>query len=74
MSEKIIFGIASVFVNPNYRRRGYGTRLMHKLARVLPEMHVGSSRPIGSIFNSEIGKDSYTKVVWPAGLSCEPLH
>ena len=66
ISENIVYGIASVFVSPDYRRRGYGARLMHELARVLPEMHVGSLRSIGSVLYSDIGKDYYTKVGWPA--------
>ncbi len=66
MSENIIYGIASVFVNPKYRCQGYGSRLMHELARMIPEWHVGSLRSIGSILYSDIGKNYYKKHGWTA--------
>jgi Acetyltransferase (GNAT) family len=65
-SENIIYGIASVFVNPSHRRQGYAGRLMHELASALPEWHVGSLRSIGSILYSDIGQGYYTKLGWPA--------
>lgn len=66
LSEKVVYGIASVFVNPTHRRRGYGTRLMHELARAIPKWHVGSLLPTASILYSDIGKGYYSKRGWPA--------
>ena len=66
MSEKMIYGIASVFVDPKYRHRGYGTRLLYELAKMLPKMPSGPLHSIGSILYSDIGKDYYTKRGWPA--------
>ena len=49
LSECIVYGIASVFVNPTHRRNGYCTRLMHELAKAIPEWHVGTLLSTGSI-------------------------
>ena len=35
LSECIVHEIASVFVDQNHRRQGYGTRLMHELAEAI---------------------------------------
>ncbi|KAL9046371.1 MAG: hypothetical protein Q9214_000782 [Letrouitia sp. 1 TL-2023] len=64
MSENVVYGIASVFANPDYRRRGYGARLMNELAKMLPKMHHGPLLSIGSILYSDIGKEYYTKLGW----------
>ncbi|KAI4160298.1 MAG: hypothetical protein LQ342_005890 [Letrouitia transgressa] len=66
MSENVVYGIASVFVNPDYRRRGYGARLMNELANILPKMHRAPLPSVASILYSDIGKEYYTKVGWPA--------
>ena len=66
VSESIIYGIASVFVNPSHRYMGYGTRLMDELSVVLSEWHMGPLRSVGSILYSDIGKDYYTKRGWSA--------
>ena len=66
VSESIIYGIASVFVNSSHRYMGYGTRLMHELGSVLSEWHMGPLRSVGSILYSDIGKDYYTKRGWSA--------
>lgn len=68
MYEGLIYGIASVFVNPLYRRRGYTTRLMHELSKMLPTLPFGSERPLGSILYSDIGKDFYAKRGWSSSL------
>ncbi|KAL9611613.1 MAG: hypothetical protein Q9167_003728 [Letrouitia subvulpina] len=70
MSENVIYGVASVFVNPDYRRRGYGARLMNELAKILPKMRRGSSSSVGSILYSDIGKGYYTKF----GLLAFPVN
>ncbi|KAI4212493.1 MAG: hypothetical protein LQ351_004745 [Letrouitia transgressa] len=66
MSENVIYGIASVFVNPDYRRRGYGFRLMNELAEILPKMHRETLPLVGSILYSDIGKEYYTRAGWSA--------
>ena len=66
LSEKVVYGIASVFVNPTYRHRGYGTRLMHELAKAIPTWHAGSLVTTASILYSDIGKGYYSKRGWPA--------
>ena len=65
LSEGIVYGIASVFVDPNHRRQGYGTRLMHELAQAIPKWHVGCFFPTASILYSDIGKTYYDKRGWP---------
>ena len=55
-SERIIYGIASVFCKPKYRGRGFGTRLMRELAAFLPHWQDESRRCIGNVLYSDIGK------------------
>ena len=66
LSERIVYGIASVFVNPNHRYRGYGCRLMQELAILLNGWHLGPLRSTGSILYSDIGKTYYTRLGWQA--------
>lgn len=66
LSEKVVYGIASIFVNPTHRRRGYGTRLLHELAKAIPKWHVRSLPSTASILYSDIGKGYYSKRGWPA--------
>lgn len=66
LSEIVVYGIASVFVNPVHRRHGYGTRLMLELAKAIPKWHVGSLLSTASILYSDIGKGYYSKHGWPA--------
>ncbi|KAK8076435.1 hypothetical protein PG994_003707 [Apiospora phragmitis] len=66
VKESIVQGIASVFCPPEYRGRGYGTRLMKELANVLqrgwpPE---DGQKSIGSVLYSDIGKRYYTRLGW----------
>ncbi|KAK8848856.1 hypothetical protein PGQ11_015336 [Apiospora arundinis] len=66
VQEGIVHGIASVFCPPEYRGRGYGTRLMNELAKVLrcgrqPEH---GEKTIGSILYSDIGKEYYARLGW----------
>ncbi|KAK0630014.1 hypothetical protein B0T17DRAFT_487925 [Bombardia bombarda] len=63
VSEKIIHGIASVFTEPRYRRRGYAARMMTDLAVALktwqPDCDVA-----GSVLYSDIGKGFYAGFGW----------
>ncbi|KAK7938050.1 uncharacterized protein PG986_014918 [Apiospora aurea] len=66
VEECIVYGVASVFCPPEYRGRGYGTRFMKELAKVLkrgwqPEL---SRKIIGSILYSDIGKKYYARLGW----------
>lgn len=63
-SETIVHGVASVFCNPEYRRRGYAARLMRELAVKLPAWQVESKTCIGSVLYSDIGKSYYAKLGW----------
>ena len=64
VTEMIIHGVASVFCNPAYRRRGYASRLMRELAKVLPTWQTETRRCIGSVLYSDIGKTYYAKLGW----------
>ena len=64
LTEAIIYGIASVFCNPEYRGRGFAARLMWELAAMLPNWQVESRRCVGSVLYSDIGKTYYANVGW----------
>ena len=66
LPDAILYGIASVFVNPEYRRHGYAGRLMNELNKQIPKWHVGSNLSYGSTLYSEIGPVYYKKFGWPA--------
>ena len=61
-------GIASVFCNPELRRRGFAARLMRELAQTLPDLEFQSRKAIGSILYSDIGKTYYSNLGWHAAL------
>ncbi|KAK8108628.1 hypothetical protein PG984_014429 [Apiospora sp. TS-2023a] len=65
VKEGIVHGIASVFCPPEYRGRGYGTRLMKELAQVLREWQSEYGRKsMGSVLYSDIGKKYYGRLGW----------
>lgn len=64
VTETIIHGVASVFCDPAYRRRGYASRMMMELADVLRSWQVESKRCVGSVLYSDIGKDYYARLGW----------
>ena len=64
LSEKIIHGVASVFCDPVLRARGYGSRLMKELAKVLRTFQAETMKPIGSVLYSDIGKKYYADLGW----------
>lgn len=66
VADRVMYGIASVFVNPAHRNQGYGRRLMQELARVLSNFPTESPPAIGSILYSDIGVPFYKKLGWPA--------
>lgn len=64
LSEKVIHGVASVFCNPEFRLRGYGSRLMRELAKTLRTFQTEDTDSIGSVLYSDIGKKYYTDLGW----------
>lgn len=66
VSDSIVFGIASVFCDPALRHRGYGTRLMHEVAKMLREERAKDETVLGSILYSDIGKEFYSSFGWHA--------
>ena len=84
VTERIVHGVASVFCDPAYRRRGYSSRMMRELARVLHSWQVETTKCIGSVLYSDIGKDYYAKLGWrpipnnshiefPSAVAAKPL-
>lgn len=72
VTETIIHGVASVFCDPAYRCRGYATRMMRELAKVLRGWQVESESCVGSILYSDIGERLYSRVGWHS--SPENVH
>ncbi|KAK8092101.1 hypothetical protein PG997_002462 [Apiospora hydei] len=66
VEECIVHGVASVFCPPEYRGRGYGTRLMKELGKVLQSGREADhgKKIIGSILYSDIGKKYYARLGW----------
>lgn len=64
LTEGIIHGIASVFTDPTYRRRGYASRLMKELTKELRTWQIKPERCFGSVLYSDIGKEFYAKAGW----------
>lgn len=64
IKEGLIHGVASVFCPLEIRRRGYGTRHMKELAKVLHEWQSEYGKSIGSVLYSDIGKKYYARMGW----------
>ncbi|KAH8671706.1 hypothetical protein BX600DRAFT_496360 [Xylariales sp. PMI_506] len=64
IEEGLVHGIASVFCLPDYRGRGYATRHMKELGKVLRGWQSEYGKSIGSILYSDIGKDYYNRLGW----------
>ncbi|MCJ1475548.1 hypothetical protein MMC13_004211 [Lambiella insularis] len=64
VTETIIHGVASVFCDPEYRRRGYASRMMRELAQALRSWQVESKKCVGSVLYSDIGKHYYSNLGW----------
>lgn len=64
LTEKIVHGVASVFCDPVLRLRGYGSRLMRELAETLRTFKADTTKPIGSVLYSDIGKKFYADLGW----------
>lgn len=79
VQEGIAHGIASVFTNPQYRGKGYASRMMKELGPKLAEWDEGRKDPkknqnqengvtrsLFSVLYSDIGKNFYAKTGWAA--------
>lgn len=64
LSERIVHGVASVFCNPAYRHRGYASRLMLEMSKILPEWQNEGESCVGSVLYSDIGKMFYAGLGW----------
>ena len=66
LSEKIVHGVASVFCDPGYRQRGYGSRLMRELSETLRNFQTTgeSDAAVGSVLYSDIGQKFYAGFGW----------
>ncbi|KAI1748629.1 hypothetical protein F4782DRAFT_516170 [Xylaria castorea] len=64
VEEGLVHGVASVFCPSEYRGRGYGTRHMKELAKVLHGWQSEYGKRIASVLYSDIGKEYYAKVGW----------
>ena len=64
VTEAIIHGVASVFCDPAYRRRGYAARMMRELTKVLRSWQVKRMPCVGSVLFSDIGKSYYADFGW----------
>ena len=64
LTEAIIHGVGNVFCEPAYRCRGYGSRMMKELAEVLRSWQAESTKCVGSVLYSDIGKTYYAKLGW----------
>jgi GNAT superfamily N-acetyltransferase len=77
VQDGIAHGVASVFTNPEYRGKGYASRMMKELGPRLAEWSEGrkgpqseekngNARSLFSVLYSDIGKTFYAKTGWEA--------
>ena len=64
VAEAIIYGVASVYTNPTYRGRGYASRMMRELAKVLRSWQITTVKCVGIVLYSDIGKTFYAGLGW----------
>lgn len=70
MEEGIVHGVASVYCDPEYRGRGYASRMMKGLAAVLRTWQCDEGNKVfGSILYSDIGRKYYSDLGWHAVLN-----
>lgn len=79
VTEGIAHGIASVFTSPEYRGKGYASRMMKELGPRLENWQADEQHPsLFSVLYSDIGKQFYAKNGWAAfesaHLSFPPVH
>ncbi|KAI1774159.1 hypothetical protein F4818DRAFT_442320 [Hypoxylon cercidicola] len=64
VEKGLVYGVASVFCLSEFRGRGYGTRHMKELAKVLHGWQCEYGKSIGSVPYSNIGQESYDRLGW----------
>ncbi|TAQ87794.1 hypothetical protein B7494_g3895 [Chlorociboria aeruginascens] len=65
VKEETIHAIASVFCNPEYRGRGYASRMLKELGSILKEWQIEEGmKCMGSMLYSDLGKNFYAKLGW----------
>ncbi|OJD30433.1 lysine acetyltransferase protein [Diplodia corticola] len=64
VEDNMVHGIASVYCPPEYRGRGYGTRHMKEMAKVLYSWQSEQVKCVGSVLYSDIGKTYYANLGW----------
>jgi GNAT superfamily N-acetyltransferase len=62
--EVITHVVDSVYCYPAYRHRGYASRLLQEVARLLPIWQVSEKRCMASVLFSDVGKEFYAKLGW----------
>lgn len=62
--DAVSHGIGSVFCNPEFRGRGYGTRMMSELGKVLRTWQAEEQPCVFSALWSDIGKTFYAGFGW----------
>jgi GNAT superfamily N-acetyltransferase len=65
VQEQVVYGVAAVFCDPQYRRHGYASRMMAELAKTLKYWQIKDGETCaGSILYSDIGKTFYSEIGW----------
>lgn len=66
--EGLVYGVAGVFCDPAFRRRGYASRMLRELAGVLRRRGAGGGvrglNGVGSVLFSDIGRKFYADLGW----------
>lgn len=60
----VVHGIPSVYCNPDYRGRGYASRLLKELSKTLPTWQCEETPCVGSVLFSDIQPKFYEKLGW----------
>jgi GNAT superfamily N-acetyltransferase len=60
----VVHGIASVYCNPDYRGRGYASRLLKELSKSLPTWQCEGKPCVASVLFSDIQPKFYEKLGW----------
>jgi GNAT superfamily N-acetyltransferase len=81
VTDGIAHGIGAVFTDPQYRGKGYASRMLKELGPVLKTWQAGHGREsLFSVLYSDIGKSFYAKSGWAAfpsshlAFPLEPPH
>jgi len=59
VEEAVVYGIASVFTAPEYRRKGYAKRMLQEIAAIYVKPYCAAT-----ILFSDIGKKFYSELGW----------